>query len=79
MTDWSRISRKKQTMPGFVCKALLEGGLSNAFQQRPAYQQNDYLSWIKRAKRKETTEKRLNQLIEELRSGDTYMNMYWKK
>ena len=48
-------------MPDFVKQALEERCHMEAFQNRPAYQQNDYLRWIARAVRPETKEKRLRQ------------------
>jgi hypothetical protein len=42
---------------------------------RPPYQQNDYIGWITRAKREETRQKRLTQMLEELQSGAAYMGM----
>lgn len=62
-------------MPGFVKKALADNNLMDIFRQRPAYQQNDYLGWIIRAKREETKMKRLSQMIYELETGGVYMNM----
>ena len=62
-------------MPAFVRDALLQRGLMEAYRSRPAYQQNDYVSWITRAKRKETQEKRVAQMLNELERGDKYMNM----
>ena len=79
MTDWSKLKRAKQPMQRFVRQALKAADLMNAYKARPAYQQNDYLSWITRAKREETQQKRLNQMIAELERGDVYMNMAWGK
>ena len=62
-------------MPDFVEEALSERGLMSDYLDRPAYQQNDYLSWITRAKRPETIEKRLQQMLDELEQGGVYMNM----
>ena len=62
-------------MPDFVVDALTKHGLIDSYQSRPAYQQNDYIGWIKRAKRPETKLKRLNQMIDELRAGGVYMRM----
>ena len=73
--DLSGLSRPIQTMPDFVRDALVESGLLDAYRRRPAYQQNDYLGWINRAKRPETREKRLAQMLYELERGDLYMNM----
>ncbi len=62
-------------MPDFVKQALEERGLMAAYKERPAYQQNDYVGWISRAKRQETKEKRLLQMLNELDAGGVYMNM----
>jgi uncharacterized protein YdeI (YjbR/CyaY-like superfamily) len=77
-TDFSSLSRPIQPMPQFVRDALEERGLLAAYKSRPPYQQNDYLSWINRAKRLETKEKRLHQMLDELARGDVYMKMACK-
>jgi uncharacterized protein YdeI (YjbR/CyaY-like superfamily) len=64
-------------MPDFVRNALEQNALMENYQERPAYQRNDYVGWITRAKRPETVQKRLNQMLDELRQGDVYMNMRW--
>lgn len=56
-------------MPAFIREALSARGLMEAYHARPAYQQNDYLGWINRAKRPETQAKRLNQMLDELEKG----------
>jgi hypothetical protein len=65
-------------MPDFIEVALIEHGLVDAYRARPAYQQNDYIGWITRAKRQETVEKRLAQMLDELASGDQYMKMVYR-
>ena len=77
-TDFSSLSRPIQPMPQFVLDALEERGLLAAYKSRPPYQQNDYLSWINRAKRQRTKEKRLHQMLDELMRGDVYMKMAYK-
>ena len=62
-------------MPDFVADAIVKNGLMDSYQARPAYQQNDYIGWIERAKRPETKLKRLNQMLDELRAGGIYMRM----
>lgn len=62
-------------MPQFFLDALEQHGLFAAYECRSPYQQNDYLSWINRAKRMETNEKRLHQMLDELARGDVYMKM----
>lgn len=75
VADFSKLTRDKQPMPAYVRKALIERGLMDAYKARPAYQQNDYLGWIERAKRDETKQKRLVQMLDELEAGGVYMNM----
>jgi uncharacterized protein YdeI (YjbR/CyaY-like superfamily) len=77
MTDFSNLKRPIQSMPDFVEQALRDRGLLDKYRQRPAYQQNDYLGWIMRAKRETTMQKRLNQMLAELEQGDVYMKMAW--
>ena len=72
------LSRPKQPMPERVAEALAARGLRAAYDARPAYQRNDYLWWINSAKRAETKEKRLGQMLEELAAGDVYMKMAWR-
>ena len=74
----SRLSRPTQPMPSVVEDALAESGLMDAYRTRPDYQQNDYLGWINRAKRPETRERRLLQMLSELERGDVYMKMDWR-
>lgn len=74
-SDDSRLTRDRHPMPDFVREALDESGLMAAYGERPAYQRNDYIGWIVRAKRRETQEKRLNQMLDELRVGGVYMRM----
>ncbi len=62
-------------MPDFVRQSLKDNKLMDAYFSRPPYQQNDYIGWITRAKRDDTKQKRLNQMIEELKSGNLYMKM----
>ncbi|WP_437998751.1 YdeI/OmpD-associated family protein [Sorangium sp. So ce185] len=73
--DSSGLKRPRYPMPDFVKTALDERGLMDAYRQRPAYQQNDYIGWIDKAKRQETKEKRLLQMLDELEAGGVYMNM----
>lgn len=74
-TDYSKLTRQLVPMPEYVKAALEKRGLLGEYFERPAYQQNDYLGWIERAKRRETKEKRLNQILDELEKGGVYMNM----
>ena len=71
----SRLKRPLNPMPVEVREALDRLGLMDAYEARAPYQRNDYLGWITRAKRAETRERRLEQMLEELAAGDRYMNM----
>ena len=65
-------------MPSTVKDALIGRGLMDAYRARPDYQRNDYLGWINRAKRPETKQRRLQQMLSELDQGDVYMKMDWR-
>ena len=75
---FSNLKRSRYPMPDFVKEALLQRGLMEAYRQRPAYQQNDYLGWIARAKRRQTADRRLAQMLDELERGDVYMKMAYR-
>ena len=77
-TDFSSLSRPIHPMPDFVEAALVERRLLSAYRSRPPYQQNDYIGWISRAKRFETKQRRLNQMLDELERGDVYMKMDYR-
>ena len=65
-------------MPEFVRVVLESKNLMGAYLQRPAYQQNDYIGWITRAKMPATRQKRLEQMLDELFRGDVYMKMEYR-
>jgi uncharacterized protein YdeI (YjbR/CyaY-like superfamily) len=73
-----RLRRPAQPMPAFVEEALANAGLMERYRARPPYQRNDYLMWINQAKLAATKQKRLDQMLAELRSGDAYMGMAWR-
>ena len=77
-TDFSGLSRPVHPMPSFIRDALAASGLLEAYLARPAYQQNDYVGWITRAKRPDTRQKRLAQMLYELERGDLYMKMVYR-
>ena len=76
-TDTSRMKRQIYDMPDDIRGALAERAMADAYAARPAYQQNDYIGWITRAKRPETRQKRLDQMLAELQTGGVYMRMTW--
>lgn len=69
------LHRPVQQMPDDIAEALAERRLRDAYDDRPTYQRNDYLGWIGRAKRPETRDKRINQMLSELEEGGVYMRM----
>ena len=71
----SRLKRVLNPMPKDVLEALENEGLVDTYYARPPYQRNDYISWITRAKRDETRQKRLLRMIDELKDGGLYMKM----
>jgi len=64
-------------MPAYVVKTLDDNKLIDAYNNRPPYQRNDYMSWIIRAKQDATKQKRIDQMVTELKKGNVYMKMKW--
>ncbi|MCC5991249.1 MAG: YdeI/OmpD-associated family protein [Rhodobacteraceae bacterium] len=64
-------------MPADIADALSAHGLRDAYDARPPYQRNDWLIWIKAAKRPQTRAKRLALMLSELAAGHGYMGMAW--
>ncbi|AKU14833.1 YdeI/OmpD-associated family protein [Luteipulveratus mongoliensis] len=78
MADTSRLHRPRYPMPDDVRTALSDEGVLKAYDERPAYQQNDYIGWIEKAKQPATRQKRIDQMVDELREGGVYMGMAHK-
>lgn len=70
--------RERHHMPNDIVAALKSSGLRADYNARPAYQRNDYIGWINRAKKPETRIKRLEQMLTELAQGGIYMGMEHK-
>jgi uncharacterized protein YdeI (YjbR/CyaY-like superfamily) len=73
----STLKRRINPMPKNIRAALNGQGLLKLYNARPAYQRNDYLGWISRARLEATKEKRIDQMLMELKLGDRYMKMRW--
>ena len=71
----SRMTRRVHEIPEYVSAALDKNSLWERYRARPPYQRNDYIGWITRGKREETRQKRIDQMLDELRNGDAYMGM----
>ena len=69
------MKRPRYPMPDDIKKALTVGGVTAKYGERPAYQQNDYVGWITRAKLRATRNKRIAQMVAELKKGGVYMGM----
>ena len=69
------MKRKRYDMPKYIEERLLSSGVMEDYLQRLAYQRNDYIGWIERAKREETKKMRIMQMLEELKTGGVYMKM----
>lgn len=69
--------RKKYPMPDDIAHTLESNNVLEAYNSRPPYQKNDYIGWITSAKQEETRQKRLEQMIDELKKGNVYMKMKW--
>lgn len=72
------LTRPRHPMPPFVKQALQRHKLMPAYKARPDYQQNDYIGWITRARKEETQQRRLQQMLDELKAGNRYMNMDYR-
>lgn len=77
LTKFSGLKRQIYDVPEDIHSALAAHGMVAAYAARPAYQQNDYVGWITRAKRAETRQKRLDQMLQELKAGGVYMRTKW--
>lgn len=73
------LKRQEYSMPDFIKNALENERLLEKYNRRPPYQRNDYIGWVIRAKRQETIDKRLRQMLAELEQGDRYMGMVYKE
>lgn len=60
------------TIHDFIKDRLVKENVLDKYNKRPAYQRNQYIDWITSAKRETTKEKRLNQMIDELKVGDSF-------
>jgi uncharacterized protein YdeI (YjbR/CyaY-like superfamily) len=72
------LKRKRYPMPDYIKIALSKNKLTSVYLSRPPYQRNDYIGWINRAVQEKTRQKRLNQMISELKKGNSYMKMAYR-
>lgn len=72
------LKRALYAMPDDIRETLIDNDVMGQYEARPPYQRNDYIAWIERAKRPATRQKRLAQMIDELKAGDRYMKMKYR-
>ncbi len=65
-------------MPAFIRTALEQKNLMDAYRSRPPYQRNDTIGWITRARLPATRRRRIEQMLDELGRGNTYMKMSYR-
>ncbi len=75
LREEEKLSRPVHPLPDFIDDALKESNLDKSYKRRPAYQKNDYIGWIARAKTEKILYKRLHQMLDELKDEDKYMKM----
>jgi uncharacterized protein YdeI (YjbR/CyaY-like superfamily) len=71
------LTREIHPIPDDIRQLLDRRGLWEAYQARPPYKKNDYIGWIEQAKRTDTRDRRINQMLDELKAGGFYMKMRW--
>ena len=64
-------------IPEDIRALLKDSGLQEKYEARPPYQQNNYIGWIEQARREKVRDKRLVQMLDELRAGGLYMKSRW--
>lgn len=66
-----------QPMPGNVKGALAKRKLLDAYNDRPAYQRDEYLKWIALAAGPAEKQKRIDTMLDELEKGGVYRGEPW--
>lgn len=61
-------------MPADIRIRLAERNLTDAYRGRPADQKVEYVAWIEGAKLSLTRNRRIGQMLDELASGDRFMD-----
>lgn len=68
----SILKRELNPIQDFIRERLVRENVLDKYNERPAYQRSQYIDWITSAKRETTKENRLNQMIDELKAGDSF-------
>ncbi|QEW04190.1 YdeI/OmpD-associated family protein [Microbacterium lushaniae] len=69
------LTRPRYPLPPDIAQLLDERELRADYDARPAYQRNDYVGWIGRAKTAATRTRRVEVMLTELAEGGVYMGM----
>lgn len=69
---------KPLIIPAYIKEKIEKNDLLDKFHSRPPYQQRDYIWWIEDAKLEATKAARIEQMLDELKANNRYMNMTWK-
>lgn len=77
MSRVNQPNKMPQPMPGNVKGALAKRDLLDAFAARPDYQRNEYLKWIALAAGPAAKDKRLQQMLDEVASGNAFKGEPW--
>jgi Bacteriocin-protection, YdeI or OmpD-Associated len=77
MTRTQFPNKAPQPVPGNVKGALAKRKLTEVFQDRPDYQQAEYLKWIALANGPAAKQARLDQMLEELEKGGLFKGEPW--
>jgi hypothetical protein len=70
-------NKTPQPMPGNVRGALAKRKLTETYEERPQYQQQEYLKWIAAAAGPTEKQKRLDQMLEEIEKGGVFKGEPW--
>jgi uncharacterized protein YdeI (YjbR/CyaY-like superfamily) len=70
-------NKTQQPMPGNVKGALAKRKLTEAYEARPQYQQQEYLKWIAAAAGPTAKQKRIDQMLEEIEKGGVFKGEPW--
>jgi len=62
----------RKPMPKYIKHALTKKGLMKKYLERPEAQQSDYIGWIEGAGKEDEQDKRLNQMLDELKVGEAH-------
>ena len=66
-------------LPPSIRDMMHTQGVWDAWESRPAYHRDAYISWITDADHPSATAQRVDTMVSELRSGDAFMGEPWNE